>query len=147
MISFRFPFKSKVFEDENLEDTFGYWKLAKEDNNYISILEKHLSKICDQEFNTLSDIGSLKIGNDSFSFEIPNLYGDGKNYVYIINDKKDLNCIDFLTTINGNNINIYSYDCGKKIAYTLNGERWAIYRAEKHFVFVNWSINELEEDL
>ena len=130
-------FKELVLKDSRLKDNQGYWQLAKESENYYNILLEYLTKKANDSFETYSDIGSLSVGTKEFKYNIPNLYGDGTNKVYIIDNNINLNCLDFLTTIEGN-FNIYEYDCGNQIAKTLKG-RYAIYRGKRVFVFVKWN--------
>lgn len=130
-------FKKLVLEDERLENNQGYWQLAKESSNYIDLVLKYLEKHANESFTTISDIGSLTVGNRNFRYNIPNLYGDGTNTIYIFDNKINLECLNFLTTISGK-FNIYEYDCGNDVAKKLNGV-YAIYRIEKIFAFVKWN--------
>lgn len=131
-------FKTMIFNDERLNNNQGYWELAKEDKNtYKEMVENWLDNKADDSFTTISDIGSLAIGNDDFRYNIPNLYGDGVNLVYIFNTKVNIQCMDFLTTIQGK-FNIYSYDLGNASAKKLEG-RYAIYRTGQIFTFVKWN--------
>lgn len=131
-------FKNLIFRDERLENNQGYWELAKEDKQvWKKLILKYLEKKADEKFTTESDIGSLAVGTNDFKYNISNLYGDGTNYVYIVENNKHIRGLDFLTTIEGN-FNIYDYDCGNNIVITLHG-RYAIYRAERLFVFVKWN--------
>lgn len=131
-------FKNMVLSDERLENNQGYWELAKENGNlYEEKLTEYLDKNISDRFITESDMGSLAIGTDDFKYYISNLYGDGYNKVYVTNTDKHLECMDFLTSVEGN-FNIYNYDCGNSIAITLHG-KYAIYRASQVFVFVKWS--------
>lgn len=71
---------------------------------------------------TYSDVGSVKIGNDSFQFNISNGYGDGDTDVLISDAPTEApKNAEFVTYINGD-FNIYSYDCNTtNIAHTLHG--------------------------
>lgn len=131
-------FKDLVLNDERLKDNQGYWELAKEDMQlYDRLVLEYLRKRADKFFTTESDIGSLAVGTSDFKYNIGNLYGDGTNYVYILENNEHLSCLDFLTTIEGD-FNIYDYDCGNNIAITLHG-KYAVYRAERVFAFVRWN--------
>lgn len=139
-------FTKKVLDDERLENNQGYWELVKEKDseNYNVRVLKLLKKISDNYFKTESDAGSLKIGNSSFSTLFSNGYGDCENLVFIINKEISLQCLEFKTTIEGSEINIYEYDCGNNIIETLRG-KYTIYSflnqkskvfGEKIFAFV-----------
>lgn len=131
-------FKNLIFNDKRLENNQGYWELAKENKQlYNKLIFEYLGKKADEYFTTESDIGSLSVGTNDFKYNIGNLYGDGTNYVYILENNENLACLNFLTTIEGN-FNIYDYDCGNHVAITLHG-RYAIYRAERLFVFAKWN--------
>lgn len=131
-------FKNMVLNDERLENNQGYWQLVKENEElYESKLIEYLDKHISDRFITESDIGSLTVGTNDFKYNIDNLYGDGYNRVYVTNTDKRLNCLDFLTIVEGD-FNIYDYDCGNNIAITLHG-KYAIYRASQVFVFVKCS--------
>lgn len=131
-------FSNMVLSDERLKENQGYWELAKEQDYYTynNLLNKYLMQKCDKHFNTISDIGSIKIGNNNFTFNIPNNYGDGENDIYIFNQNVHLQGLDFLTTCNGE-FNIYKYDCGDNISCTLKG-KYAIYVGELKIAFVKW---------
>ena len=90
-----------------------------------------------------SDVGSIKIGNKEFNIDVHNGYGDGEHQVTIVKHKitKEFpelynlkNDYRFVTTMDGNNYNIYNYDSLKTeelddpryIITTLNG-KFAIY--------------------
>lgn len=131
-------FKKLVFADKRLEDNQGYWELIKEDASlYEKRLREYLKEKADDYFTTESDMGSLSIGNFDFRYNIGNKYGDGINQVYIINKDIHLNCLDFLTTVEGT-FKIFDYDCGNWVARQLSG-KYAIYREKQTFVFVKWS--------
>lgn len=71
---------------------------------------------------TYSDVGSVKIGNNSFQFNIPNGYGDGDTEVLISDapTKAPTNA-EYVMHIEGY-FNIYSYDCStSNVAHTLHG--------------------------
>ena len=60
---------------------------------------------------TRNDIGGVRIGNDSFAIVIPNEYGDGLTDVYVFDDGERVGKeFRFLTTIQGEDVNIYDYD-------------------------------------
>lgn len=71
---------------------------------------------------TYSDVGSVKIGNDSFQFNIPNGYGDGNTDVFISDTPTEAPTnAEYVMHIDGD-FNIYAYDCDTSdIAHTLHG--------------------------
>lgn len=93
---------------------------------------------------TSSDAGGVKIGVDQFTIVIPNGYGDGDTEVFIYddNDKIDddikYNQLKFLTFIDGEKINIYSYDCGNEVAETISG-RYGVYYYDGCVYFESWN--------
>jgi hypothetical protein len=71
---------------------------------------------------TYSDVGSVKIGNDSFQFNISNGYGDGDTDVLISDAPTEApKNAEYVMHIDGD-FNIYSYDCSTSdVAHTLHG--------------------------
>ena len=71
---------------------------------------------------TYSNVGSVKIGNNSFQFNIPNGYGDGYTEVLISDASTEAPTnAEFVMYIEGD-FNIYSYDCSTSdVAHTLHG--------------------------
>lgn len=80
---------------------------------------------------TMSDVGSVKIGIEGkCTILIPNGYGDGPTEVRIVPNRDyipDGAC--FLTTVEGDSIGIFEYDCGQEVIKTLSG-RFGIYNIE-----------------
>ena len=133
-------FVDSVIGDSRLENNQGYWELAKEkltDYKLNDMIIKNLSSKTDESYITYSDIGSISVGNDNFRYNIPNNYGDCENNVFIINSNKHIECLKFETTISGDNINLYDYDCGNDILYTLKG-KYAVYLGIRVVAFVKW---------
>ena len=87
---------------------------------------------------TISDAGGLKIGNESFSINVPNGNGDGELY-YTVVEKGCFNhdMLDFWTAVSGNEINIYDYDCGSDVIETLSG-RYGVYSGYGFVVLEHW---------
>jgi len=92
---------------------------------------------------TLSDAGSVKIGNDNFSVLIPNGYGDGDTKVIIVSniDCESFKSFKFFTSIKGN-INIYNYDCDSpclesKVIETIKGW-YGVYYKDGTVLFEKW---------
>lgn len=125
-------FKRLVFKDERLLYNQGYAELSKESDYHHERILKMLAGR--KKIITSSDVGSVKVGNEHFSVNIPNGCGDGLTEVYIVS-KNEVLSEDMLRslglTLHGK-INIFSYDCGKKIEHTINGN---------YFVF-NFENNE-----
>ena len=88
-------------------------------------------------FTTNSEMGSVKVGNDKFATLIRNRYGDGITKVAVVNGKAHLDVKHFETSLEGE-FNIYSSDCGNKVACTLNG-RYGVYSNDGYVVFEKWS--------
>lgn len=88
---------------------------------------------------TYSDAGSLKIGHDGFTVNVPNGYGDG-SMLFTVVEKGCFNphMLDFWTDISGHEIDIYDYDCtGGKVIETIDG--WfGIYYWNGFVVFERW---------
>lgn len=77
-------------------------------------------KFGDRQFKTMSDAGSVKIGNDSFSILIPNGRGDGTTRVAIF-EKAEFtleNLMMFFSSFRTSKAFVYNYDCsgGEPIA-------------------------------
>ena len=91
----------------------------------------------DRAFKTSSDAGSVKIGIANMTILIPNGYGDGTSRVAIFENPKDFNncMMSYFTTVSGENMVIYNYDCGDTPAATISG-RYAIYYYEGLVAFV-----------
>lgn len=85
-----------------------------------------------KHYNTEADAGSVKIGiNGRFTVLMPNGYGDGDVDVYILEEgEKAPDGARFLTSVEGEEINVYAYDCdgyrGGEIVTTLSG-RFGVY--------------------
>jgi len=82
-----------------------------------------------ENYETLSDVGGLKVGNSSFNIVIPNGYGDGRTLVSL-NGKGTFNteAFNFWGTLKGDNIGIYSYDCGDEVIKTISGNFGVFYK-------------------
>ena len=93
-------------------------------------------------FETSSEVGGIKIGVENFTILAPNDYGDTNKNIVSINDKDTLNTTSFKywTTIEGKEINIYSYDCGNEVATTISG-RYGIYYKDRIVIFERWEEN------
>ena len=94
-----------------------------------------------ERLTTLSDAGSVRIGNDSFQILIPNGYGDGETNVLIIDEDDKLDEKARFFTIAEGEINIYNYDCASnpdlfplEVIKTLKG-RYGIYNLDGVVIF------------
>jgi|GEM_PF-956631 len=95
------------------------------------------SQLGEKSFHTISDAGSLKIGNDSFSILIPNGYGDGTMRCAILESGEfNRDAFEFFTSIEGT-LNIYGYDCGDDVVKTITG-RFGIYHGNGFVVLERW---------
>ena len=98
-------------------------------------------------FYGTSDIGSVLIGNDDWTFAVPNIGGDGITQILVFDSDEEYKeyakvKLKFISSVQGN-FNIYNYDCAyhntknATILTTLNG-RYGIYQGEWLVVFVKW---------
>ena len=75
-----------------------------------------------KKISVISDAGSVKVGNDDCTILLPNGYGDGITEVYILEKDDPLpDKAKFFTTIEGNAIGIYDYDCGGEKVTIISG--------------------------
>lgn len=96
-----------------------------------------MKKLKGKIFVGLSDKGGLKVGNEDFSFVIPNGSGDGLTKAAFVDDYSfDLSGFYFFTDIQGK-FNIYDYDCGDKVLKTIEG-RFGIFYGEGFVIFERW---------
>lgn len=86
------------------------------------------------------DAGSLKIGNESFSILIPNGEGDGtmRYAVYAEGEEFNDDMLNFFTSVEGEVIDIYGYDCGFSVAEKLPAGRYGIYQGYGFVVIKKW---------
>lgn len=115
-----------------------------------------------KHFKTDSDIGCVLIGNEEWTWAVPNIGGDGETDVfisekedikfkkenynnrnYIVDENKCKHWIDYISTVQGK-VGIYNYDCAfsdkealKNPIEILEG-RYAVYNSERCVVFVKW---------
>lgn len=87
---------------------------------------------------TSSDMGALKVGNDSFSALISNGYGDGvMRYAVLKYDEFYASSImKCQTMIQGIDFYVYSYDCGNDIDAVLDKGRYLAYSYDGIVVLV-----------
>lgn len=134
-------FKKDFLAQENLRKYQGYWVFAKDvlsSWEYRYKLISYFQELGGEYFKTVSDCGSVKIGNQNFNINISNKYGDGETNVVVLEKNVSINGLDFVTNCNGN-FNIYLYDCSKNdVVYNCSGE-YGIYNFEKLVVFVKWN--------
>lgn len=104
-------------------------------NKYFDELEKMKVKIDlisnDKDvkiIKTVSDVGSLKVGNDDFSLLIPNGYGDGEMTCYITTDVNisEKDGFKYFSLLSGK-FNIYDYDCGDNVIYTTSDNAYQVW--------------------
>lgn len=90
--------------------------------------------------STISDAGSVKVGNDSFSVLIPTGDGDGESAYCVYTqqelDADKINTADlyYFTLLSGK-FSVYDYDCGDTVSDTLEG-RFNVFYAEGIVFFV-----------
>lgn len=125
---------SMIFDSDIMRGTQIYAELSKDRPGHYQRLKR------DIEFwqQTSSDAGGLKIGSDSFAINVPNGYGDGDMYFAVVG-KGCFNehMLEFWTSIKGNEINIYDYDCGDDIIETISG-RYGVFFGYGLVVFEKW---------
>lgn len=96
----------------------------------------------DEEFKTYSDVGGVKVGNDTFNVVVPNGYGDGVTRCRMVEKGTPWpsDAFTFWGCINGTDINIYEYDCGSDVERHLDGTRYGcFYNGTGSFVvFERW---------
>ena len=81
-----------------------------------------------ETLHTMSDVGSVKVGIEGkCTILIPNGYGDGTTEVRLVPNRDYIpDGASFLTTVEGEEIEIFSHDCGQEVIKTLSG-RFGIY--------------------
>lgn len=109
-----------------------------------------------KKFKTDCDIGSVLIGNEAWTFAVPNYGGDGTTTVVIFNSDeefaksgiKEKKKLDFISSAQGR-FGIFGYDCDyhelmrgemtlDDAVCVLSG-RYGVYRGEYIVVFVKWN--------
>lgn len=134
-------FKKEFLAQDNLRKYQGYWVFAKEVLSSWEFRYKligYLQELGGEYFKTVSDCGSVKIGNKDFDINISNKYGDGETNVVVLEKNVSINGLDFVSDCNGV-FNIFGYDCSKNnVVYNCSGE-YGIYNFEKLVVFVKWN--------
>ena len=131
-------FCKRVFSDTNLMNTQGYAELSKERHGHrqrlLSILDN-----ADMHFTIYSDAGSVLIGNKDISFLISHRNGDGGALVAVFNEpnKFNDNMLNYVTLVEGKNIQIHEYDCdiSSEVKATLSGV-YQVYAGYGTVVFV-----------
>lgn len=90
--------------------------------------------------DTISDAGSVKVGNDSFSVLISTGDGDGES-AYCVYTQQELDAdkintadLNYFTLLSGK-FSVYDYDCGDTVSDTLEG-RFNVFYAEGIVFFV-----------
>ena len=92
---------------------------------------------------TMSDVGSVKVGIEGkCTILIPNGNGDGTTEVRLVPSRAYIpEGAEFLTSIEGEEIGIFSYDCGPEVVKTLSG-RFGIYNMHADHgivIFEKWN--------
>lgn len=137
--SFVDEFVNEVITSSELKSTQLYAELIKHERpelRWKSIREMFGNKC----FKTVSDVGGVKVGTDTFSVVVPNGgRGDGMTRVAVFEDKSGFNhnlmnfsCI----SLHGNSV-IYSYDCGNTPVKRLDGE-YLVYHYDGLVAFVKY---------
>lgn len=105
--------------------------------------EKYKNEAMVERLYTASDVGGVKIGIEGkCTICIPNGYGDGPTEVRIVPNRDYIPYgARFLTTVEGEEIGIFSYDCWSEVVKTLSG-RFGIYNMHADHgivIFERWS--------
>lgn len=106
-----------------------------------------------KEFECSSDIGSVLIGNDIWTFAVPNKGGDGTTYVRVYDSEKEFwddawdRNFEFVSSAQGT-FGVFAYDCdyhdllrhqlSVDDAVTILTGRYGIYRGFYKMAFVKW---------
>jgi hypothetical protein len=103
-----------------------------------------------KKFTYECDGGTIMLGNETSRVCIPNGYGDGAFTVEITTEKTYGKLhgykMNWLGTVQGNNIHVYNYDCliadeltdNNCILYTLPKGRWAVYALDGDILLELW---------
>lgn len=106
-----------------------------------------------KSFECSSDIGSVLIGNEKWTFAVPNIGGDGTTSVRVYESDKEFiedewrKELHFISSVQGT-FGIYDYDCAYQellrgditindALCVLNG-RYGVYNGEWKVAFVKW---------
>lgn len=115
------------FNEKTLDKTQFYAMAMLHADEYTDFFEKAVMTMA-RELNckiieTDSDCASTKVGNENFKAYINNNCGDGLT-INIIDENDEFNhsFFTFQGMIEGNDFNIYDYDCGEKPIHKLNGK-------------------------
>jgi len=108
-------------------------------------------------FRTSCDIGSVLIGNQDWTFAVPNIGGDGTTQVHIYSNDKEFASdswskgMEFLSSVQGR-FGIFDYDCAfhellngqmtLNDAVTILNGRYGVYNGEWKVAFVKWETYE-----
>lgn len=93
-------------------------------------------QIGDECIKTISDAGSVRVGNKDIQILIPNGHGDGITRVGVV-EKGIVDCseLNFFAILEGDDINIYEYDCDDtEVCERISG-KYFVYYGEGFVVF------------
>lgn len=106
-----------------------------------------------KKFHCSSDIGSVLIGDEKWTFAVPNIGGDGTTSVRIYDSDNEFlhdpwhNGMNFISSVQGS-FGLFEYDCdfeelhnGKKSindALIILEGRYGVYRGDWKVAFVKW---------
>ena len=92
-----------------------------------------------KKYKTMSDMGSVLIGNDKFQVAIPNGVGDGMTKLLIF-EEGEFNAYNkkFFTSFQGKNIKVYAYDCEPTDVVALISGRYGAYYSDGTVYFERW---------
>lgn len=126
-------FKKLVLEDERLLTEQATGEMFKHDWYFKRKI------LGNKQIKLSSDAGGVKVGTDKFSIIIPNGYGDGTTRFAVLNkDEMNESAFEYFTLLEGDEVNVYSCDCGDEILYTLKG-RYGAYYSDGFVVLVKYN--------
>ena len=129
-------FISLLLSSDTMRGTQIYAELSKDQPDHW----KRIRRDIEGWHETYSDAGGLKIGCNDFSVNVPNGYGDGKmRFAVVGRGCFNHNMLNFWSSISGENIIIYDYDCsdGQEVM-TISG-RYGVFYGYGFIVFEKWN--------
>ena len=123
-----------ILGSDTMRGTQIYAELSKDRTDHADRILRDISGWIETE----SDAGGLKVGSDAFSVIIPNGIGDGTmKFAVVGKGCFNTEMLTFWSSIRGNSICIYDYDCGDDAAAEISG-RFGVYCGYGFVVFEKW---------
>ena len=121
-------FISRILEDPEMSGTYAYAYVSQNlrPSGHWGRVRGMFGARC---IKTESDAGGVKIGNASAYSIVPNGVGDGTTRVAVFPKGEPFNAsmMRYFGMIGGDDLAVYSYDCGDDIAVQLDGDRYQTY--------------------